>query len=123
MAQSWLSRIILGARAQWQPESQPKTSTSPVQVKKREEWRAIHESQNYVGLVKYCQQRVEKFPDDPDVQYHLGEAYVLNGEYEKAIQCLSAPYRQNSNNPNFQHVILDALFALGKSLQRRITVC
>jgi len=45
----------------------------------------------------------------------LGEAYVLNGEYEKTIEFLSHHHKKHPWNIDFQHVILDALFALGKN--------
>ena len=53
--------------------------------------------------------------DDPYAQYYLGEAYVLNSEYEKAIEFLSEHHRRHPDNLDFQHVILDALYALGKT--------
>ncbi len=73
------------------------------------------EKKDYKGLLQYREERAKKFPDDPDTQYYLGEAYVLNGEYEKAILFLSDHHRSGPENPNFIHVILDALFAQGKS--------
>jgi tetratricopeptide (TPR) repeat protein len=75
----------------------------------------LQEKKDYPGLVKYCKQRAERFPDDPSAQYYLGEAYVLNGEYEQAIAFLSPSHRKHPDNTDFQHVILDALFALGKN--------
>jgi len=78
----------------------------PVEFRKKED---------YVGLVEYCKHRAERFPDDPYAQFYLGEAYVLNGEYEKAIEFLSRHHKKQPWNIDFQHVILDALFALGKN--------
>ncbi len=75
----------------------------------------LHDKEDYAGLVRYCKQRAERFPDDSYAQYYLGEAYVLNGEYEKAIQFMSEHHKKQPDNPNFHHVILDALFALGKN--------
>ncbi|MCP4366769.1 MAG: tetratricopeptide repeat protein [Deltaproteobacteria bacterium] len=83
-----------------------------------EDWEVDHdllEKKDYQGLLRYRKERAKKFPDDPNAQYHLGEAYVLNGEYEKAILFLSVHHKNDPDNPNFKHVILDALFALGKS--------
>jgi len=73
------------------------------------------EKEDYAGLVEYCKHRAERFPDDPYVQFYLGEAFVLNGEYEKAIEFLSHHHKKQPWNIDFQHVILDALFALGKN--------
>lgn len=78
----------------------------PVEFRKKED---------YAGLVEYCKHRAERFPDDPYAQFYLGEAYVLNGEYEKAIEFLSHHHKKQPWNIDFQHVILDALFALGKN--------
>jgi hypothetical protein len=53
-----------------------------------EAWEALvelREAEDYPGLVRYCKGRAERFPDDPYSQFYLGEAYVLNGEYEKAM--------------------------------------
>lgn len=83
-----------------------------------EEWEALvelREAEDYPGLVRYCKRKAERFPDDPYSQIDLGEAYVLNGEYEKAIEFLSEHHRKQPDNMDFQHVILDALFALGRN--------
>jgi tetratricopeptide (TPR) repeat protein len=83
-----------------------------------EEWEIdaeLRDKEDYPGLVEYCKQRAERFHDDPYAQYYLGEAYVLNGEYEKAIEFLSEHHRRHPDNLDFQYVILDALFALGKT--------
>ena len=83
-----------------------------------EEWETaaeLRDEENYPGLVEYCKQRAERLPDDPYAQYYLGEAYVLNGEYEKAIEFLSEHHRRHPDNLDFQYVILDALFAWGKT--------
>ena len=76
---------------------------------------AFREKEDYAGLVEYCKHRAERFPDDPYAQFYLGEAYVLNGEYEKAIEFLSRHHKKQPWNIDFQYVILDALFALGKN--------
>jgi tetratricopeptide (TPR) repeat protein len=83
-----------------------------------EEWE-IHaellEKEDYPALVEYCEKRAKQYPDDPYAQYELGDAYVLNGEYEKAIDFMSKHHRKHPYNEDFQYVILDALFALGKN--------
>lgn len=75
----------------------------------------FHEKEDYVGLVRYCKQRAERFSDDLFSQFYLGKAYVLNGEYEKAIEFLSQHHKKHPWNTDIQYVILDALFALGKN--------
>ena len=76
---------------------------------------AFREKEDYAGLVEYCKHAAERSPDDPYAQFCLGEAYVLNGEYEKAIEFLSHHHKKQPWNIDFQYVILDALFALGKN--------
>ena len=83
-----------------------------------EEWEIdaeLRDKENYSGLVEYRKQRSERFHDNPYAKYYLGEAYVLNGEYEKAIEFLSEHHKHQPDNPDYHHVILDALYALGKT--------
>jgi len=83
-----------------------------------EEWETdyeLREKEDWPGLVEYCKQRAERLPDDPYAQFYLGEAYILNGEYEKAIEFLSKHHKHHPDNPDYHHVILDALYALGKT--------
>ena len=80
-----------------------------------EPYTKLIEEEDYPGLVRYCKQIAEQFPDDLYSQYHLGDAYVLNGEYEKAIEFLSEHHRKHPWNTDFQYVILKALFALDKT--------
>jgi len=83
-----------------------------------EDWEPLvefREREDYAGLVEYCKHRAERFSNDFWSQFHLGEAYVLNGEYEKAIEFLSHHHKKHPWNIDFQYVILDALFALGKN--------
>ena len=83
-----------------------------------EDWEPLVEfrdKKDYVGLVEYCKHIAKRFPNDLYAQFYLGEAYVLNGEYEKAIEFLSYHHKKHPLNIDFQYVILDALFALGKN--------
>ncbi|MDD5699103.1 MAG: hypothetical protein PHH77_10850 [Victivallaceae bacterium] len=83
-----------------------------------EKWEAraeLLEEGDYPGLVKYCERRAKRFPDDPYSQFYLGEAYVLNKEYEKAIVFIAEHHRKRPGIDDFKHVILDALFAQGKN--------
>lgn len=83
-----------------------------------EDWEVDYdflEKKDYQALLQYRKRKAERYPEDSDVLYFLGEAYVLNGEFEKAIQLLSAHHKDEPDNPNFIYVILDALFAMGKN--------
>jgi len=80
-----------------------------------ESYQELIDKEDYPNLVKYAKQRAERYPDDPYAQFYLGDAYVLNCEYEKAIEFMAGNHRKHPCNPDYQHVILDALFALGKA--------
>ena len=71
-------------------------------------------NEDWAGLVEYRRRLVEQHPDDYDYQSNLGEAYVLNKEYGKAIFYLYDLHKKQPEDPNVQHNLLDALFAIGK---------
>ncbi len=71
------------------------------------------EKRDYAGLVAHYEAVVEWESGSRNSLHKLGEAYVLHGEPEKAIELLSEPHRKAPGDKEFQHVILDALFALG----------
>ena len=70
---------------------------------------------DFEGLKRLRQEMTKSNPEDIDVQWRLGEAYLLCKEYEKAIDYFTPLYRKNPDNGDIEHSILDALFALGKS--------
>lgn len=81
------------------------------------EWESeaeFFEKKDWQSLVEYRRQKAEKYPDDLDCQWGLGEAYVLNKEYEKAINFLSDLHKKYPDAQNIQHSLLDALFTIGK---------
>jgi tetratricopeptide (TPR) repeat protein len=83
-----------------------------------EDWESCQEfldNEDYSGLVRYCEKRAEKHSGDIYAQYDLGNAYVLNGEYGKAIEYMTEHYKKHPWNTDYQYVILDSLFALGKT--------
>ena len=73
------------------------------------------DNEDYPGLVQFCKQRSENNPEDLYAQYYLGDAYVLNGEFEKAIEFMAEHHKKHPWNSDYQYVILHALFALGKT--------
>lgn len=75
----------------------------------------LFENEDYPGLVDYCEREVARHPEDLHAQNRLGDAYVLNGQYEKAIHAMGECHRRFPDIDAFQHVILDALFASGKA--------
>lgn len=70
---------------------------------------------DWKGLIKYREQIVKKYPKDLDAQWRLGEAYVLNGEFETALEFLSKLHLKEPDNIDVQYSILDALFGLNKT--------
>jgi hypothetical protein len=83
-----------------------------------ESWEDIHdfhERRDFEGLVLYCEDDVRQYPDDLYAAERLADAYVLNGDYEKAIEFGTRMHRDYPEVSCFQHHILDALFAIGKS--------
>jgi hypothetical protein len=71
-------------------------------------------SANWEKLVEYRYNKAERYPDDPDSQCSLAEAYVFNKEYEKAINLLSDLIKDYPEDLNIQYTLLDALVASGK---------
>lgn len=67
------------------------------------------------GLIKHREQMVKNYPEDSDAQWRLGEAYVLNSEFEKALEFLEKLHYKEPNDINVQHSILDALFGLDRT--------
>jgi hypothetical protein len=83
-----------------------------------EEWQAddhFLSKENYPGLVKLRERRLTRRPGELYAQIDLAEAYVLNGEYHKALAWLSELHRKAPDYLDIQHLILDALFVTGKT--------
>src|SRR5678815_897183 len=70
---------------------------------------------DYAGLVRLCESEVSRYPNDLHAVERLGEAYVLNGQHGKAIQIMERYHRAYPSIESFQWIILDALFAQGKT--------
>jgi len=75
----------------------------------------LHERRDYPALVLLCESEVNRNPHDLHAHERLGHAYVLNGDYDKAIRSMGRCHRQFPDIDAFQHIILDALFAQGKT--------
>lgn len=83
-----------------------------------ESWEDIcdfHERRDYEGLVAYCEDDVRRCPNDLYAAERLADAYVLNGNYETAIAFGAELHRVHPSMPVFTCLILDALFAIGKT--------
>jgi len=82
-----------------------------------EDWEGdyyYYNKEDWKGLVKLREQVAKSSPEDLNTQWRLGEAYVLNGEYEKAIEFLTRILNKYPDYIDAQHSLLDALFALGR---------
>ncbi len=70
---------------------------------------------DYDGLLKYREQVAKNNPKDYYPQWRLGEAYILNKKYDKAIDFLSKLHKEYPDFGDVQYSLLDALFATGKN--------
>lgn len=83
-----------------------------------ESWEAhteLHDKRDYAGLVRLCESETSRNPDDLHAVERLGEAYLFNGEHNKAIQVMERYHRAYPDMESFQWVILAALLAQGKT--------
>lgn len=83
-----------------------------------EDWEGdyyYYNKEDWNGLVKYREQRVKNYPEDLDLQWQLGEAYVFNSEFEKALEFLQKLYYKDPYDINVKHSLLDALFGLDRT--------
>ncbi len=72
------------------------------------------EKRDWDGLVVYLEEVVARRDGDLYAVKDLGEAYVMNGEPERAIELLTPVHRRRPDFEDVQWVILDALFAQGQ---------
>lgn len=83
-----------------------------------EDWKIeqrYFDENDFAGLVKYREKVAKKNNDDFYVKWNLCEAYILNKEYEKAMEQLTPLHMEEPRDDNVHALILDALFALGKN--------
>jgi|GEM_PF-1200945 len=83
-----------------------------------ESWEVVEDflrSENYAGLVEYCKREASGDPENLHAWELLGEAYNLNGQHLEAIEAMGEVHRRYPGIKSFQHLILDALFALEKT--------
>jgi len=78
-----------------------------------EEYFYLLEEKDYPGLIQYCKNRTAENPADLHAKAHLGKAYILNGNYEKALSYLTECHQQYPDIDEYQHLLLDVLFGMG----------
>ena len=83
-----------------------------------EDWEADYELYNkedWENLLKLRLHRAKNNPDNLYAQAFLGEASLLNKKYEEAISFMHEWHKKYPDNYDFNSVLLEALFSLGKS--------
>ena len=75
----------------------------------------LHDREDYPALVALCEAEVAASPNDLYAHERLGQAYILNGECDSAIRAMTPIHRQHPDSESFAHIILDALYAAGKT--------
>jgi hypothetical protein len=75
----------------------------------------LHDREDYPALVALCNAEVVAYPNDLHAHERLGQALVLNGEFDSAIRAMSPVHRQHPDIESFAYIILDALYAAGKT--------
>lgn len=75
----------------------------------------LHERRNYPALVELCESEVAANPGALQAFDNLAEAYLLNGQYQEAIDLIGRAHAEHPEICSFAHTLLDALFAMGKS--------
>ncbi len=75
---------------------------------------SLVEDRDFAGLVSYLEEIVARRDGDLYAVKDLGEAYVMNGDPERAIDLLAPVHRRRPDFEDVQWVILDALFAQGR---------
>lgn len=83
-----------------------------------EDWEVEYElfsNKDFEGLVRNRKTIVEKYPKNIQLTYSLCDAYMLNEDFEKALEGFSILYKEDSENILIQQNILNCLFKLGKS--------
>ena len=80
-----------------------------------EEYVDLYERGDFPGLVRLCEATLRRWPDDVNAHYDLADAYVHNGQAERAIELLTPLHHADPDQIAYQHGILDALVALGRT--------
>lgn len=83
-----------------------------------EDWEGdyfYYDKEDWKGLIKYREQIAKNHPKDSHAQWRLGEAYLLNNEFEKGLEFLTKLYYKEPDNGDVQYSILDALLGLNKT--------
>ena len=78
-----------------------------------EEYFYLLEEKDYPGLIQYCKNRAVENPGDLYAKVNLGNAYILNGDYEKALSYLTECHQRYPDIDDYQYLLLDVLFGMG----------
>jgi tetratricopeptide (TPR) repeat protein len=80
-----------------------------------EEYVVLFERGDFPALVRLYEEDLRRWPHDVNTQCDLGDTYIRNGQPQRAIELLVPLHRADPDQLAYQHVILDALFALGRT--------
>jgi tetratricopeptide (TPR) repeat protein len=80
-----------------------------------EEYVLLYERGDFPGLVRLCEATLRRWPQDVNAQYDLADAYVHNGQAQRAIAFLTPLHRAEPEQIAYQYGILEALIALGRT--------
>ena len=75
----------------------------------------LHDREDYPALVELCKSEVASSPEDLHAIERLAQAYILNTDFAAAIQLLTPVHNDHPDLDGFSHLILDALFGMGKT--------
>ena len=75
----------------------------------------FHDQRDYAGLVAHCKNEVKRSPNDLYAAERLLQAFVLNGDFNAAIDFGATLERDHPGLGMISHHILDALFAIGRT--------
>ncbi len=76
-----------------------------------------YENQEWDKLVEYCLEELKNDPEDDGLLWQLGDAYLLCGNYQKALELGKYYYQIYPESPNAIQIIVSALEGLGESVE------
>jgi len=80
-----------------------------------EEYVELFERGDFPGLIRLYEADLRRWPDDVNTHCELGDAYVRNGQPQRAMDFLAPRHRADPEQTAYHYAILDALCALGRT--------
>jgi len=85
-----------------------------------EQWETYYEyyeNQEWDKLVKYCLEKLKNDPEDDSLLWQLGDAYLQNGNHQKALEIGKYHYQIHPESPNAVQIIVSALEGLKERVE------